>query len=399
MKTILALALAMLLGSSCKHRNSSTDVKGHYEEFTYEQMRDSIGKQTVIAEHDPRNNAVVLSIEALTRHNKEDLVKSIFSAGAEKVYLTVPNGYSQSLATGKDFANLRSAIGNHIQKVKLIEQQDQGKLSVWARDWAPIGALDQSKNPVLLDMNYYPNRVADDSTARSMGKIEQLNRVSLPIYNEGGNFMSNSRDECLMTDRVLEANSYQHRPDDYILDEFGVRVGYHDLAGCKSIHIFPRMPHEGTGHIDMWAKFLSDDTIIINELDVETIQFLPEGSNDRIAAEDIRKYLVERRAELEGLGYTVVGIPMPTPIMSKGNVRSYTNSLLVQKKVMVPRYLERHQRNGPNVPYPDEEAIAKYEVKVQEVYKKLGYEVDWIEADDLIALAGAIHCITMQLPL
>ena len=322
---LITLAASIALTLACQQNQIASQTEGHFEEFTQEQLESHENKQTVVAEH-AANSSIVLSLNAITNFGKEALFASILEAGAEKIYVTVPKNYgssfgpSQNLDTikdqGEDFAKLRSVIGSEIEKVELIEQVEEGYLTVWARDWAPLGALDEEGNPVLVDINYYPHRVGDDSTARSMGKIESFNRISLPVYNEGGNFMSNTRNECLMTSRVVDANAIKAIPGDIILNSDRIKEYYTKYAGCEKVHIFQRMPYEGTGHIDMWAKFLDDDTILLSELRDEAIDVLAIDSSDRAAAKEIQAYLKEMRLEVESLGYNVVTIPMPTPMVS-----------------------------------------------------------------------------------
>lgn len=48
--------------------------------------------------------------------------------------------------------------------------------------------------------------------------------------------------------------------------------------------------------------------------------------------------------------------------------------------------------------YSDESLLGSYEVEVSQIYERLGYQVRFIAAYDLIAMDGAVHCITMQIP-
>ncbi|MFY7930870.1 MAG: agmatine deiminase family protein, partial [Oligoflexus sp.] len=262
-----------------------------------------------------------------------------------------------------------------------------GMLTVWARDWSPLGALTPSGDLHLLDLNYYPSRPADDSTGRTMAGFKGVPRVSLPVYNEGGNFMANEDGDCLMTTRVTDANAEVFKTGDLILDAVAVKSYYRDFAGCRQTTILPRMPNERTGHIDMWGKFLDNDTIIVGEISAETLSYARTSSDSNFATQ-IQSFLNKRASDLQQLGFDVVRIPMPLP--RPGLFRSYTNSLLVNGTALIPQYQSRSQA--------DSALLADYETKVTEIYQAAGYRVVFIPSDELIAAGGAVHCVTMQIP-
>ncbi|MFW7377459.1 MAG: hypothetical protein ACOH5I_01465 [Oligoflexus sp.] len=49
------------------------------------------------------------------------------------------------------------------------------------------------------------------------------------------------------------------------------------------------------------------------------------------------------------------------------------------------------------IPYDDAALIPAYEVEVVGVYQNAGYQVNFVQSDDLMAMGGAIHCVTMQM--
>jgi agmatine/peptidylarginine deiminase len=183
-----------------------------------------------------------------------------------------------------------------------------------------------------------------------------------------------------------------------ILDEDQIADYYEKFAGCSKVTIFPRMPYEGTGHIDMWSKFLDDDTVIVGEILPETRELaVREGGAAAAFSGRIATYLDERSLDLEKLGYKVKRIPMPVP--DDYAIRSYTNSLLINGVALVPRYsLGFDIDNFSDYSYSDGQLQSSYEAKVREAYESAGYTVKFLDSDELIAYGGAIHCVTMQLP-
>ena len=122
----------------------------------------------------------------------------------------------------------------------------------------------------------------------------------------------------------------------------------------------------------MFAKFLSEDTILVGEYDALDPQnaALLDRNVDRL----------RRFAEENDWDLNIVRIPMP--IGRNGVYRSYTNSLIVNDTVIVPTY--RGDR--------------RYEARALEIYRNsmpAGYKIVAIDSEDAIQLGGAVHCTTM----
>ncbi len=382
----IPLVSLLIMTAACGRSTVST-TQGHYEDANASSMGQYRGQQVIPAEY-ARSEAVIISSSLLSSYGREDLVKAMLETGIGKVWVTVGKGSAESLQSST-FSRLRQTLGADINRVRVIAQKDTGSVSVWARDWSPLGALSTDDRLRFLDLNYYPSRPADDSTARTFAGLVGIERVSVPVYNEGGNFMTNGRGDCLMTTRVTDANNDIFKAGDIILDAEAVKQYYGEFAGCQRTTIFPRMPREKTGHIDMWGKFLDDDTVIVNQISDETLAYASAGN--RALASELQKYFDNRADDIEALGFKVVRIPMPVP--SIGLFRSYTNSLLLNGVAIIPRY---NSASGGS--YADQKLLSSYEAKVRQIYEGLGYKAVFIPSDQLIATGGAIHCVTMQVP-
>lgn len=387
--------LALL--TACDVTPSSSKLDGHFESGTSADIVNFKGKLRATAEYEP-SRGVIISLPLIQEYQRNDLAAAILASGIDTLWITVPKA-STELLTSSTFAALRQAAGANFGKVRLVRQQLGGDLSVWARDWAPLSASVSGGGMRLLDFNYYPERQADDFTAQSFERLLAFDRLSIPVYNEGGNFMNNKKGHCMMTTRVTYANAFQETNDDMLLSADQIKAYYADAAGCKQTTIFPRMPYEGTGHIDMWAKFLDDQTIIVSELRDELLKLYPRNQLDRVLR--LQRYFNARADEIKKMGYKVVRIPIPGPVWSDfGDVfRSYTNSLLVNGSAIVPRYVTPAFPDlaAADGKYLDEAFRSKYEAEVKSIYESLGFKTSWIESDELISNAGAVHCTTMQI--
>ncbi|HOJ85494.1 MAG TPA: agmatine deiminase family protein [Elusimicrobiales bacterium] len=216
------------------------------------------------------------------------------------------------------------------ERLKLAYLTDSYK-AFWARDAMPIPMFSLKDNGfVLIDAMYYYEFYQDQEIADMFGaKLE-----SHDYYFEGGNFMANKKGDCFIVDKD---------PHSEIPDEIFTRY-----YGCKKL---TRLPYkEGIGHIDEHARFVNDTTVLT----------------------DLKEY----KEIFEKNGYKTLMLPKPD-----GPFETYVNSLIMDKKVVVPSY------NKPT----DEEAFS--------VYKSLGLIPEPAPSNTLSNRGqGSVHCITMTYP-
>ena len=395
------LSLWMLIVSSlaCTDHVSSSRISGHTEDTSFEAIEEFRQQQSVIAEHAP-SQGIVMSYTMFTEHQREDMATAFLKSGIESLWVVVPKAFTAA-EEEQGLSKLYREAGSDRSKIKLLRQPVEGKLREWARDFAPLTARTAKGELRLLDFNYYSDRPADDSVPGELARMMKLQRVSVPVYNEGGNFMNNTEGACLMTDRVLRANDAKEVEADRILSKAEIESYYRDFAGCKSVQIFPSMPYEGTKHIDLWAKFIDDRTIIVADLEAKILDLPAYSPEDRSKVAEVREYLNARAAEIKALGFQVVRVPMPAPSFASDGFnlfRSFTNSLILNGTVFIPRYRQpTNPLDGINGQYLDASLQEAYHKDVERIHKELGLRVEWIDSDSLIAKGGAVHCTTMQI--
>lgn len=484
--TLLPLLL-LLIVPACNRPNNS-GLQGHYEDMDRANAEAlAKTKPRVIEEHGSVDFVAISSTlvstpdEGVELYTKTNLATSILKAGAG---LTIMVGKDHpGNIDSPDLKEFKQATKGFHDRIRFVKTRHAAP-GIWARDWAPLLALNEIGEKILLDFNYYRTRAIDDNGPTILAESSpQSKRLSVPVYNEGGNFMNNARGVCMMTSRVIIANTdlnesvligkdgnpipYESSEDsrgDTRRDEAGrstvtgseyydlddvkrVRLDDKDLtkeeiidyykryAGCKEVHIFDKMPIEDTGHIDMFAKFLDDDTILINEISAKQIDQIKDAKEKK-AAKEMKDYLDKTTKQISSLGFKLLKVPMPVPQVRTQSfdtyehdsfvTRSYTNSLIInrggKKVALVPRYtkarvkplesstrsrrlatdweqldkLDPIQQKKRQENYSDHDLIAGYEKATREAYKKAGYETVFIDSDDLISDGGAVHCVTMQ---
>lgn len=322
-----------------------------------------------------------------------------------------------------------SFFSNSVEGEDGLESWPRG---IWARDWSPIsvessevtGSRIHSSRTLLADFNYYPTRRYQDDTPwglfqflskRNAHGAERFGYRSLPIYNEGGNFMTDGLGNCFLSERPLRENEELNHERDIRLNLGEIRDLLEQDIGCTSVTFTESMPHEQTGHIDIWAKFINAHTVLISELTGSQERYVPYEF--RKSFDDMRRFLNTEAGIFQRRGYRVIRIPQPVPVFRTNGrtvVRTYINSLLLNAAssrqhqpahpggflptLYVPRYVQPAvEVTGSRETYPDADLLPEYEEQIAAALKDEGLELFFVPSDDLIAQGGAVHCVTMQL--
>jgi agmatine/peptidylarginine deiminase len=299
-----------------------------------------------------------------------DLVVALTSDPAHDdiAYVVVANSSQMSSAT-TTFTN----AGADMSKVEfIIEPMD----AVWIRDYGPH-FIWQDSAIGIVNSQYYPTRSLDNFTPALLGEDDFLMPTyDMGLYYSGGNFQPGPRRNGFMTSIVNLDNSTSAGFDANLIAEL-----CQTYQGIDTLHVMPQLPFsvDGTGHIDMWMYIVNDTTVIISE-------FLP-GSN--ATAISVTNNAVPY---MEALGFTVYRTPAwnaAHPDYGYNTHWTYTNALRVNDRIFISTYGETY------LAYADEDAQA---LAVWEAAAAPEVEIIQINSYPIIWAAGAIHCITMQVP-
>ncbi|HIE05919.1 MAG TPA: T9SS type A sorting domain-containing protein, partial [bacterium (Candidatus Stahlbacteria)] len=186
---------------------------------------------------------------------------------------------------------------------------------------------------------------------------------NIPLYisdlvHTGGNFMVDGLGAGFASNLIYQENSYTPQEIESILGAY---------MGMDTLYIFQRISGEYTGHIDMWGKLLDDHTAMI-------AYYPPGDPNHNLLNQHAQTFANIKNGA--GVYFDTVRIPSPPPY--SGVYRSYTNSLFINDKVLLPIY---------NHPY-DATAIQIYQQAMP------GYDIRTFDCSDIIESGGAVHCIT-----
>jgi agmatine/peptidylarginine deiminase/PKD repeat protein len=245
--------------------------------------------------------------------------------------------------------------------------------SVWIRDYGPWSVYQNDVDSLaIVDWIYNRPRYNDDVIPQAIAQ-----HLGLPFYeatlppddlvHAGGNHLPDGMFTTFSSDLVLDENLDKTSSD--------LSAIFSDYLGVENYVILPKLPFDGIHHIDMHMRIIDEETIIIGEY--------PEGVSDGPAIEDNIRLIKSRVPTYFGNQYNIIRIPMPPDQFNRypdqeGYYRTYTNSLFLNKTIIVPVYEEQY----------DTTALRIYRENLP------GYNVVGIDCNDIIPASGALHCIT-----
>jgi agmatine/peptidylarginine deiminase len=243
--------------------------------------------------------------------------------------------------------------------------------SIWMRDYGPNVVYTRDGDREVVDPAYNRPRPMDDAYPTAFAAARKLPVHAPPLILPGGNLILDGHGVAIMTDMVFDP---QHGSDPDLTQQ-GLEQYFKEYFGCHKVIVIKQMKQDGTGHIDMFCKLLNDDTLIVGQYVNPA-----DGAQDNAQTLDDNAARLAGETNGQGKPFRVVRMPMPAFEPQDEISRTYTNSLIVNDKVLVPVYgLES-----------DETALNVYRTLLP------GANVVGFECSDIIQYNGAIHCITHE---
>ena len=436
MKTLWHLLL-LSLALTQAHCSRSSDIQSSrsLSDEEKEPERHSPGQRVVPEIPGIPVRSVVLSQMLFTRFQNYDLLNTLFKAGVPEVIIVVPAIAPQMRADEQNLYFRMKAGQPEIvtpyrkqahQKLTILPHEfhsrDQVEPSAWARDWGPITARDiETAETRFLDFRYLSGRPVDELApellARNIDQDRIIPTVRSDIKFEGGNFVIDELGYCAVSESMIAQNRRDSSKASFEEDR-QISTRLQTITGCKDIDIFPRLPFELTGHVDIWMKFVGKKTVMLAYLP-QVLQSLPMYNNpsQQAAFRKVKEFLQDKQEFFQGKGWKVIPVPMSAPVfelhprsgqVASGAYRSYLNSLAVNRDIIIPRYISPKPDSSRFEPesgpwhdgiYVDNAYLDDYEELVKIAYQQAGFEtLHWVNADLLVNDGGAIHCSTMQIP-
>ncbi|MDD5309012.1 MAG: agmatine deiminase family protein [Deltaproteobacteria bacterium] len=257
----------------------------------------------------------------------------------------------------------------------------------WARDFGPISLYEGGVDGELafVDMHYYNDRTRDDAVTAFLAEQIGVDRYGLEgndhsppdaakLYLEGGNFQTDGQGACILSDDIASDNAGKGNTSaDTQAKVEGVMAAY---LGCQKFIWLTPMPNNSTGHVDMYAKLLTPTDILMIDFPNTTG---PNGQADAVVEDNVA--IMEAATNLAGDPFVVHRVTIPS-LGAMWVYKTYTNSVILNKVVMVPTY------------------NAQYDEAALDAYKDVlgpGYTVVGVPSGSIVAQGGAVHCTTMQI--
>ncbi len=289
----------------------------------------------------------------------------------EKVNIVVRDA-TQAAIVGRTLKRVDADIAN-------IELHEIPTNRSWLRDSGPI-FVEAAGQRIALDWRFnawakYPDWQLDDAIpANVASKLGLLTRRPMHgqtrLVLEGGSIDVNGAGQLLTTEECLLSTIQERNPG---LNRGDYERVFAEYLGVKEVIWLHRgiVGDDTHGHIDDIARFVNPTTIIV------AMESNPNDENHAI--------LQENRDRLRGGKYTVVELPMPSPLILSGQrlPASYANFYIANGVVIVPTFNDPNDRIALGILadcFPDRDVIGIHSV-------------------DLVYGLGTLHCLTQQEPL
>ncbi|MBL7105476.1 MAG: agmatine deiminase family protein [Bacteroidales bacterium] len=224
--------------------------------------------------------------------------------------------------------------------------------SYWTRDYGPWFVFDGNDNPGIVNFPYNRPRPLDNDIPIEVATYLGIDLYGMDLIHTGGNYMTDGMGISSSSELVWDENpSLSHTQIDQLMN---------DYLGIDTYHVVPDPNNTYIDHIDCWGKFLDVDKVLIREVPSTHPQY------DEIEA--TAAYYASQTSAY-GQPYQVFRIYTP-------NDQPYTNSLILNEKVLVPVTGSQW----------DNDALQTYQ-DAMPGYEIVGLTGSWASSD-------ALHCRT-----
>ncbi|MCZ4407493.1 agmatine deiminase family protein [Cryomorphaceae bacterium 1068] len=319
----------------------------------------------------------------ITWRSFPSILKQITRAAMEETQVII---FSENPGSTESYL-MGSAAGGPLESMANVQIVDAESNSIWIRDYGANTVYGNRVDTLtLVDWIYNRPRPDDDVIPDVLADvlgIDVYTTTSAPndLVNTGGNFMSDGQGTAFASELILEENEPGNPYNVTAKDEEEIDDILGNFQGISRYVKMTALPYDIINHIDMHMKILDEKTLLIGSY--------PDDIADGPQINANIDYVVNNFLNYFGEEYDVIRIPMPDSPSGlwpddnpAGYYRTYTNGVFVNKTFIYPSYRE------------------EYDTTAARIYGELlpGYTLVPIDCDDpgsqIIALAGAIHCIT-----
>ncbi len=184
--------------------------------------------------------------------------------------------------------------------------------SYWTRDYGPWFVSDSSNHIGIVDFPYNRPRPDDDEIPKKVANMLGIPWYGMDLITTGGNYMTDGIGTGASTKLVWEENPAQSHTQ--------IAQKMEDYLGIGTYQVVTDPNNTYIDHIDCWAKFLAPDKILIRKV---------PPSHSRYTA-------IEAAAAYWAGQICPYGYPYKVYRVMTGQDQPYTNSVILNNKVLVP---------------------------------------------------------------
>lgn len=282
------------------------------------------------------------------------------------------------LADPADLDRARGMLGEDIT-VEAVPLDD-----AWLRDSGPTFVQEPGGGVAAVDWvfngwgaQHWAAWTEDAKVAAAVGRLAGVGATTSDLVNEGGGFHVDGRGTVLLTDTVqLDPGRNPTATKESVEAEFHARLGTRHAIWlpCGLTRDYDEF---GTrGHVDIVAAFTAAGTLLLHRQDD------PQHPDHEVTRR-LRSVLAAA-VDADGAPLRIVDVPAPTAIRDDGEFVdwSYINHYVANGVVVLCAFDD-----------PRDEVAAGI---LAEAYP--GRTIELVDARDIFAFGGGIHCITQQQP-
>lgn len=324
----------------------------------------------LVAEHVKSLNTLALSFVDLSQPMyaiKLQIMSEFLNNSAEpKLILLVTDD--------RDIKNTNAYIQKQnpkfdVKKIQYVKSESTFLSSPWMRDFSPMMILKKDGTQSLVTFKYENDgdyAVDQKSLAVNLG----LKTVKVNLHLEGGNTLADEDGRLYISAAVVENNlAAGFSEADFNAKKIEIENILKNKLLAKEVVWIPRLDrqYEGTGHVDMYIRFLKNKQAVVA---------LSKEPKIASTLDEIAKVIASKGFKVSRLQ---ANAKMVNKFRDQRIFPSYTNSILVGESIFIPKF-------GV---VEDKSAVA--------LYQRLGYKVIQIDGES-IHFGGSVHCLTYLYP-
>lgn len=238
--------------------------------------------------------------------------------------------------------------------------------SYWIRDFGPWYIF-EGKEAAIVDNIYNRPRPNDDVLPSHFAKYWDIPIYGMKVVHTGGNMMQDGFGAGVSDDIVIKESVAQGITEEQVYERMK------NYLGIDPYHVTIDPQGQYIAHVDCWGKFLAPDKILLARVPETHVQY------DKY--EEVADYFKTTNCSW-GYPYKVYRVELPG-----GNaICPYTNSLILNKKVLVPMGSNAEYNEAALQVYRD--AMPGYEIIGIDNVDPYDWSWDgWLNTD-------ALHCRT-----